>query len=480
VKCSSWTTGAALAVLLANATAHAQTTEEPSTDPASHSPPTAAMVRGSPPPGQARGALAEEAPAPTSLGRSAARAFLWLPRGLFLLGSYPPRVAVHVNEKYQLHARAKRVFFNDAGTLGAYPLAFEETGLGLNVGGRMVWRHITRRDEAMRLRASFGGRYEQRYSYHVHSGERLGRLRLALTGELNRRDRELFYGIGNGDIRATPPAPVAVTPGGDAIETRFRQAHAAAHIEAEVALVRRWRLVLDTGLDHHTFSTRNVSLRGAARIDEAFLLDTVTGFQSGVDLATADLELRYDSRRPGQLMPLASVAHGMLFSLFGGYGAGFPEGDWRFVHYGGEAQLAIDLHSDSRVLLLRALLDAVHGGYDDIPMVALPRLGGRLLLRGYDTDRFRDRVAALASAEYTWQVTKRLYAFLFVDAGEVSSVVSDLDPSAARIGYGAGLHLYGAASSLARVQLASSVDGGLFAHLVLDNLLDPLWRKEVP
>lgn len=438
------------------------------------------MVRDSPPPGQARGTLTEESPAPASLGRSVARAFLWLPRGLFLLGAYPPRLAVYANEKYQLHARAKRVFFNDEDTFGVYPLAFEETGLGLNVGGRLVWRNISRRGELLRLRASFGGRYEQRYSAHVHSGDRLGRLHLSLTGELNWRDRELFYGIGNADLGALPSAPIAVTPGGDAIETRFRQKHAGAHLDADIAVVGGWRLVLRGGLDHHTFSTRDVALRGAANIGDAFLLDTVAGFQSGVELATADLELRFDSRRPGPLMPRASVAHGMLASFFGGYGAGFPDGGWGFVHFGGELQLVIDLHSHSRVLLLRTLLDGVHAGYDDIPMIALPRLGGRLLLRGYDTDRFRDRVAALASAEYTWQVTNSMYAFLFVDSGEVCGSAYDLDPSTARIGYGAGLHLYGKASSLARVQLASSVDGGLFAHLVLDNLLDPLWRKEIP
>ncbi len=131
------------------------------------------------------------------------------------------------------------------------------------------------------------------------------------------------------------------------------------------------------------------------------------------------------------------------------------------------------------MIVFRALLDGVRGSYDRIPFTALPHLGGTLLLRGYDTDRFRDRVAALASAEYSWQLTDQLYAFGFVNAGRVYSGPGDLSVRGLRVGYGGGIHVYHGSGSLLRVQLASSIDGGMFLNLVFDHVYDPLGRKEI-
>lgn len=442
-------------------------------------PPTASSeaVRDAPAPGRARGVMSERAPPGDSSARTVARAILWVPRGLFLGLAYPPRAALYLEDRYRLRARAVDLFFNDARTFGVYPGARLDTGFGLTVGARMIWRDSVDRRQALRLGASYGGRLDYLYGLHASTGKRLGALRLELTGRFSSRDGERFYGIGNGDIAGPPPAPIAVVPDGPAIEARFRESYVAGRLDAQVRGGRTWLMVLSGGADHYEFFTDNVDVDDGTNIGEVFALDTVTGFEPGVDLASGNLELRYDSRGPGRLAPPASFARGALASIFGGYSVG-PGGRWDFVRYGVEGQLVRDLHRQTRVLILRALVDGVSGDYDQIPVVALPRLGGDQLLRGYEVDRFRDRVAGLASVEYTWQVSGALYGFLFADAGRVAGTIDDLSTTGLRVGYGGGLHIFTRTASLARVQLASSIDGGLFAHVVLDEVFAPMWREE--
>lgn len=447
---------------------------------ATHHEPTSAEVHDAPRADHARGTIEPVRRPPTPLRRKVARAALWVPRALFLAAFYPLRPLVYLNEKYQVHARLRRVFFNDEDTFGIYPLALFETGFGLNAGARLVWRGLTDSHESLHLRASVGGRYAQLYSAHLDSGDRLGRLRLSLKGEYNIRDRDLFFGVGNGAVEAVPAAPIAAASGGPTVRTRFRQELLAGGLIGRLRLTDHWTAIVGGGVEHRTFSSQGVQLRGAANIADAFQLPTVAAFESGADLGRADGELSFDTRRPGRsFLPAASVGKGVLLSLFGGYSSALGDGPWRFYRYGAEAQAAVDLYAGTRVIVFRALLDGVHGAYDRIPFTALPHLGGTLLLRGYDTDRFRDRLAGLASAEYSWQLTDELYAFGFVDAGRVYSGPGDLSVSGLRVGYGGGIHVYHGKGSLLRVQLASSIDGGMFLNLVFDHVYDPLGRKEI-
>lgn len=438
---------------------------------------TSDSVRDAPLPGRSRGTIVEPPAPESSVGRSIARGILWVPRGIFLAVAYPLRAGLYLEQEYRVVTRVRDIFVNDEETLGIYPVLLEQTGFGLSVGGRLFWRNALDHSQALRLRASYGGRFSQLYTARASTGNQLGALRLTASGVLTYRNGELFYGIGNGDEAPPPPAPIPLVPDAPAVETRFRETLVGGRLDFQLLLRRGWLALLTGGFDHYTFSTDDVDLREAENIADVFLLDTVPGFLSDVDLATTTLELRYDTRGPGPLLPPGAIARGALASVFGGYSAG-PGGNWEFARYGAEAQLVIDLHAFTRTLTLRGLLDGVMGDYDEIPMVALPRLGGGLLLRGYPVDRFRDRVAALASAEYSWQISGPLYAYLFVDAGRVAGAIDDLSPADLRVGFGGGLHLHGQSGTIARVQLASGLDGGAFLNLVVDNLFDPMWHKE--
>ena len=131
--------------------------------------------------------------------------------------------------------------------------------------------------------------------------------------------------------------------------------------------------------------------------------------------------------------------------------------------------------------MLRAGIEGVTGDLDEVPFVDLPRLGGPLLLRGYRQDRFRDRVMALGSAEYQFDLSNMFAGFLFVDAGRVYRDLSQLEQERVedlRVGYGGGIQLHTDRTFIGRFSVASSVDGGVLVHLSLDPVYDPKARVE--
>ena len=73
----------------------------------------------------------------------------------------------------------------------------------------------------------------------------------------------------------------------------------------------------------------------------------------------------------------------------------------------------------------------------------LPRLGGGGTLRGYETSRFVDAQAAFMSAEYRWQVRRKLQVVGFVDAGTVAASVSQFSGSRLHSAVGAGVRYRG-------------------------------------
>ena len=247
-----------------------------------------------------------------------------------------------------------------------------------------------------------------------------------------------------------------------------------------VRLAPHWTVYGITSVDRRRFSDTEISRHDAPTIAEAYDRTTVVGFDTGMTVGAVDFELRYDSRRAGSpYQPPIVRSSGVLAAVAAGYNRGLGGGNWEYVRYGADLQLFLGFPADARVLVLRALVDGVAGTYDDVPFVDLPRLGGATLLRGYQTGRFRDRVAVLASAEYSWALSGGLYGFTFLDAGRVQRSVTELSLDNSRVGFGGGIHAYRMGMSLGRLQLSTSIDGGFFVQLVFDNLFDPRARRDL-
>ena len=216
-------------------------------------------------------------------------------------------------------------------------------------------------------------------------------------------------------------------------------------------------------------------------IDMVYAPKGLVGYDQGVTNVYGELELRWDTRlRPNLEDRDRKLRAGTLASVFAGrvdqLGTGAGPGFW---HYGTELQQFVRLGGGPRVLALRIHGEGVTGSLDTVPFVELPYLGGDAFLRGYTYQRFRDRVAAVGSAQYIWDLGKNVDGYLFVDVGRVYPSLADLTFSNMRVGYGLGLELHDNNTGfLMEASLASSIDGGVLVSLSFNPVLDarPRWR----
>ena len=95
-----------------------------------------------------------------------------------------------------------------------------------------------------------------------------------------------------------------------------------------------------------------------------------------------------------------------------------------------------------RLLTLRAT--AVHSDVQpgqDVPFYFQPTLGGSRWLRGYVTDRFRDRHLLALQAEYGWDIWPFLNAVVFYEIGQVARTWTEMTLNRFRSDYGFGFRL---------------------------------------
>lgn len=109
-------------------------------------------------------------------------------------------------------------------------------------------------------------------------------------------------------------------------------------------------------------------------------------------------------------------------------------------------------------LSARTWLSQTAAGHQ-IPFFLMPTLGGADQLRAYRSYRFRDRHAALLSAEYRWAVHEMVDVAALYEAGMVSFTVRGLSLANMPQSAGGGIRLHTKTSDLLRVDLACGRDG---------------------
>lgn len=404
--------------------------------------PAAADVAGAPLPGHESGRI-DGGDGGDSVARSFARGVLLFPRAAFALAMAPIRGGVWVNAEYHVYDRVHAVFFDATDTYGLYPTLRLQTGFGFTVGARFVHRDVLGHREHLALFAGTGGRFRTIASVGLDTGQLLGdRFRIETDGEFDRRPHEGYWGTGNADA-----APVA----------RYRQELARVAVTGDVRVVADLHARISGAATDLGFDRSETGVP----IDEMYPPDDLVGF-AGVRHVYGELELRWDDRGAvSRWEPVAIPAAGSVLGIWAGRvhrtdGAGAD-----YTRYGVDAQTFLRLSPGPRTLILRGHAEAVDAARSDVPFAELPALGGTRDLRGYPTERFRDRVAAVVSAEYQFDLIRTLAASVFTDAGRVYPDVSSIDLTALRLGYGGALQWYGEHSLWIRATVASSIDGGL-------------------
>lgn len=403
------------------------------------------------------------------------RVLLFVPRWAFWTVAQPFRLSAWAYERYSLRARLKGALFNVDGTYGVYPVASYSTDFGIAGGLRLVHYDLFGADEHLKLRANVGGRFQQAYGFSIDSGERFGdRVTVELEARYERRPSERFFGVGNSDRADAPPPGMQIDPTAAAVRTRFREELTRVIATAELPILRA-RAPRDSALSAHLSTAlmlREFSNADEDGIEDSYDVSRLAGYDEGVDNVYLEAELIYDSRRQTSRWQSNVIdATGWYAAAHLGRGVGVGADPSAFTRYGGEVARFFDLYRGSRVLALRVFLEASAAGEDAdaraLTFIDLPRLGGPEYLRGYPDARFRDRVVALGTAEYTWDLGNMLAAYTFVDVGRPAPSLAELKAESIRVGFGGGVQLHSQDSFITRAQLAGSRDGDFFFELVL-------------
>jgi len=400
-------------------------------------------------------------------GRQVLRVLLYLPRRIIDLAVEPIRLGLWAYERYELRRLYQRVFSFDGQRFGLYPVVKIESAFGASAGARIVHHDLFRNRGSLDAWATYGNRSGAQAGLDAHSGW-LGkrRWRIGLASFYRDVPADRFYGIGDGDLEPAPARPMRVDARARtmAVQTRFEHERVRVALGVTYRIVGPLHVELSSAFAWRRFGppTRDTS---DADIDDVYTPQGLVGYEDGVRNVYNQLRLAVDTRRHGRSPALTTS--GWFASVYGGYTVGAWRDRSRYARVGIEAQRFVQLWAPHRILHLRAAVDTAIAPLDRIPFVDLPSLGGPYVLRGYPRDRFRDRIAGFATAEYTWEINDFIAGFLFVEPGRVWSGFDDVSPARLRMGYGGGLQIHSYASFLARVQFASSIDGGFFANLNL-------------
>ena len=136
-----------------------------------------------------------------------------------------------------------------------------------------------------------------------------------------------------------------------------------------------------------------------------------------------------------------------------------PGGPYSFQKLDAEVIQHIPLLRETWVLAARGRMETTLNDNDAVPYFLMPSLGSGDTLRGYSSDRFRDRHSLLFNTEFRWIPTAALDMALFYDAGKVAPRRSQLDFSGMKSDVGIGARIHGPFATPIRLDLAVGNEG---------------------
>ncbi|MFT6400662.1 MAG: hypothetical protein ACJAYU_005440 [Bradymonadia bacterium] len=388
------------------------------------------------PPGDVRGLESRPRVEPEDLLLALPRAVLFLPRLVVVAAFAPLRAGLRASQRAGFIPKASAALrWNEAETFGIRPVVSFLSSDGFSGGATLFHEDLLGHDEELHVSARFGGRHVQAYELGFE-GERVGGGHLWLETLVRYESSPALLFAGVGDHELGCGAAVGANPSELGCETHYSEDRllGLAVVGASFGPVgQRLKVGVATVLNDRTFG--EASRSGRRSIGEVYDTAAVDGFDEDVTTLELDGSLVLDFMSAQGL-----YGTGVYLETF--FGGTAPLNRYRYLHYGGELAGTIDLYRGTRLLTLRTAFEGTRPLRDYVvPFSELPRLGGPDRLRGYARDRFRDRLAALASVEYRYPIHAAVSGEFFADFGGVGRDTDALfgSPDAWNFGVGGGL-----------------------------------------
>lgn len=382
-------------------------------------------------PEKARNYEREPGTEPEDVALFVPRLVLAVPRYALKVVFFPIREGIEFLDRHAVVEEVTDFLYNDARTAAVVPTFSVDSTFGPSFGLKAFHEDLAGHDEYASIEARFGGMYKLGSQLHFKA-DRFGGTRLWLES-VARFESEpglLFQGIGNGN--GAQPAGGLADPREAAVKTRYSEQRWLSLLRAGYTFGRPGTMLQIGGSLIYNVRDFGRRERGSGpSIEQVYDTSRLVGFDDRVATLETDANLVVDLRDVA-----GATASGTYLELFAGRVPGLN--DYSFWHHGAEITTYFNLYKRTRVLVLRAFVEAVEGRTSKIPFSDLPRLGGPNRLRGYTLDRFRDEKAAVGTLEYHYPIHQYVAGALYLDVGRVEKTYSDFLDRGWRAGGGGG------------------------------------------
>ena len=362
----------------------------------------------------------ELAPSPSNTDRwlYVPRLLFRVPRFLLDVAFYPIIKTGNWIQKKAVIAHVEDFLYNDARTMAILPTATFQNTPGQSLGLRAFHKDLFSHHERLELEGRYGGNNLQFYELSFEAPKMMGsylwidsRLRYEFNSAL------VFAGFGHPKSEVSGSS---LNPYDSHVLSRFRQDRQLAVLRSGVNLgsdKKKKSIGASFIFNKRKFQSKGGSIHGSGKDDPSItdVYDTnlIPGFHQRVDLFESTIDFEINT-----LNHQGQPSRGYHLETFVG---GVPrQKGYQYWHYGLDNSFYFNLYRHNRVLQIRTMFDAVEGSQDEIPFFALPRLGGRYHLRGFERDQFRDKKTALLSLGYHYPIHQYIQGELFVDFGTLS------------------------------------------------------------
>ncbi|MCX6561588.1 MAG: BamA/TamA family outer membrane protein [Candidatus Aminicenantes bacterium] len=295
-------------------------------------------------------------------------------------------------------------------TILVMPLAYytPETRLAGGIGGILAYRPASEGKQPRPTSIQFSAVITQndQFTLQMKPEIYLGREDWVLTGSLEwSRFPNEFFGLGNETLEA---AGELITP---------RQLLAEFQVQRRLFPGRQIYAGLMGVIENYRF----LAFAPEGPLASGDILGSQGGTLAGLGIIakTDDRDNVFVPRR-GRFWQISAVFFG---------------GDYRFSRFKADLRSYLPFAA-SAVLGFQMKLEAVSG---DVPFMAMPKMGGDSLMRGYLTGRYRDRVFAGFQAEARLPLSGRFSAVAFAGLGQVAGRLGALSAAGFKPSVGGGL-----------------------------------------